>query len=408
MSQCANAFICPVVKTGAVTIAVLTMLFAGSEAEAALFSVTNLVTNDQNVNSAQITDSHLKNAWGISYGPDTAFSVSANGSGLALMYAVDPVTNATTKLGLEVTIPGDGSVTGQAFSGGAGFNGDSFLFVSEDGTISGWRPALGTNAERFQVADPANVYKGTTLETIGGHEYLLSANFQSGNIDVLKGDTSAPGLTGNFTDPGLPAGYAPFDIQLLGGRLYVTYALQNGKDDAPGAGHGIVTSFDLQGNFLGRIGTMGTLNSPWGLAIAPSSFGDFAGDLLVGNFGDGRINVFNSDPTTPAFLGQLNGPDGNPLEIDGLWGLIVGNGVQAGSAQALYFSAGPNDEANGLFGVIAPVPEPSTLVLSSIVLGIFGIVGLRNRTTTAARTSVIVDAAASSFCDRPVCCRTRS
>ncbi len=170
-----------------------------------------------------------------------------------------------------MTIPGDGSVTGQVFNGGTGFNSDRFLFVSEDGTISGWRNALGTNAEKLQLPDPGNIYKGVALDITGGHSYLLSANFHSGNIDVLKGDTSAPDLAGKFADPGLPSGYAPFNISKLGNTIYVTYALQNGKDDLPGPGHGFVSAFDQNGNFLGRIGTMGTLNSPWGLAIAPSA-----------------------------------------------------------------------------------------------------------------------------------------
>jgi uncharacterized protein (TIGR03118 family) len=145
----------------------------------------------------------------------------------------------------------------------------------------------------------------------------------------------------------------------------VTYALQDGSkhDDVAGAGHGFVSAFDQQGNMLGRIGSMGTLNSPWGLAIAPSSFNGFAGDLLVGNFGDGKIGVFNPNPATPGFLGQLSGIDGNPLAIDGLWGLIPGNDGSGGNSQNIYFSAGPNDEAHGLFGVLRPVPEPTTLVI---------------------------------------------
>ena len=218
---------------------------------------------------------------------------------------------------------------------------------------------LGTTAEVLQLASTANVYKGTTLDTAGGHSYLLSANFRAGTIDVLKGDTGAPDLAGKFTDPGTPANYAPFNIQILGNSIYVTYALQDAAkhDDVAGAGHGFVSAFDLQGSFQGRIGSMGTLNSPWGLAIAPSSFRSFAGDLLVGNFGDGTINVFNPDPATPGFLGQLNGLDGKPIAIDGLWGLMPGNDGNGGSSQKIYFSAGPNDEANGLFGVLHPFPS---------------------------------------------------
>jgi len=185
---------------------------------------------------------------------------------------------------------------------------------------------------------------------------------------VLKGDAAAPGLPGKFLDPNLPSGYAPFNIQVLGGRIYVTYALEDSAkhDDDPGAGRGFVSAFDTQGNFLGRAASMGTLNSPWGLAIAPASFTGFAGDLLVGNFGDGTINVFNPDPVTPGFLGQLSGTDGKPIVIDGLWGLIPGNDGNGGSSQKIYFSAGPNDETNGLFGVlqsVQSVPEPSSMAL---------------------------------------------
>lgn len=338
-----------------------------SHVQADFFTTVNLVTDDQSVNSAQITDPSLKNAWGISHSGTSPFWVSNNGTGTSTLYRVDPTTNATTKLGLTVTIPGDGSVTGQANSGaGGGFNNDAFLFVSEDGTISGWRAALGTNAETLQSSSADNVYKGTAVATIGTDKYLYSANFKAGSIDVLKGAPGAPNLAGNFTDPNLPAGYAPFNIQNLNGTLYVSYALQdaNKTDDVPGAGHGFVTAFDLQGNLLGRVGTGGTLDSPWGMAIAPSSFGTLAGDLLVGNFGDGKINAF--DLGTKTFVGQLLGPDGQPLVITGLWGLIAGNDGSGGSSQKLYFSAGPNDESNGLFGVIQDVPEPSSLVLGLI------------------------------------------
>jgi uncharacterized protein (TIGR03118 family) len=343
-------------------------------AAATTFTVTNLVTDDQSVNAAQITDPNLLNAWGISYSPTSPFWVSSNEAGLSVLYRVDPVTNATTKLGLEVTIPGAGNVTGQVFNAGiaaGNFNGDNFLFVSEDGTISGWRGALGTNAEVLQTASPTNSYKGAALSVIGADAYLYSANFASGKIDVLKGNAAAPDLAGSFTDPNIPTGYAPFNIQLLGNTLYVTYALRDpvSGDDVAGPGNGFVSAFGLQGNFIGRVASDGTLNSPWGLALAPLSFGQFAGDLLVGNFGDGRINVFDSSNT---FLGQLLGAGGIPLEIDGLWGLIPGNGGSAGNPQSIYFSAGPGDEEHGLFGVLA-VPEPASMALVMLGIAMLGV-----------------------------------
>jgi uncharacterized protein (TIGR03118 family) len=327
-----------------------------------VFLATRLVTD--------ATDSQLVNPWGISASGTSPFWVSDNGTGLSTLYSVDPTTNATSKLGLVVTIPGDGSVTGQIFNGGTGFNSDRFLFVSEDGTISGWRGALGTTAEVLQLSDPTNVYKGVALDATGGHSYLLSANFSTGKIDVLKGDAGAPDLAGKFVDPAIPNHYSPFNISKLGNTIYVTYALQNGKDDSPGSGHGFVSAFDEHGNFLGRIGTAGALNSPWGLAIAPSGFGSLAGDLLVGNFGDGRINIFSADPNAPAFLGQLTDvKTGNPLAIDGLWGLIPGNGSGAGSIHDIYFTAGPNGESNGELGVLQSVPEPNSAILALIGLG---------------------------------------
>jgi uncharacterized protein (TIGR03118 family) len=377
------------ILTGLLRIVLAALLFTlllgpGAPAGAESFDVTNLVTDDQTANPAQITDPSLKNAWGVSHSGASPFWVSSNGGGVAVLYSVNPTTNATAKQGLTVTIPpaATGTPTGQVFNSSnasGAFGGDLFLFVSEDGTISGWRAALGTTAESLQLASDANVYKGTTLLTVGSNTYLLSANFRAGTIDVLKGNAGAPNLAGNFTDPTLPSGYAPFNVQLLGGKVYVAYALQDAAkhDDAPGAGHGLVTEFDSNGNFLRRIATQGTLDSPWGLAIAPASFGQFASDLLVGNFGDGRINAFNL--TTPTFDGQLLRGNGNPLDIDGLWALIPGNDGNGGTSTSIYFSAGPGDEMHGLFGVIT-VPEPATALLLLSGIGTGWLVLRRRRT----------------------------
>jgi len=345
--------------------------------------VTNLVTDNPAANPGQITDAGLINAWGLSYSPTSPFWVSSNGSGTANVYNVNPATQATTKSALVVTIPG-GQVTGQVFnSAGAGsFNGDNFLFVGEGGAVSGWRGSLGTSAEQLKVPSDNNVYKGAAFATIAGNGYLYAANFRTGTIDVVKGNPGFIDLAGNFTDPGLPSGFAPFNIQNLGGTMVVTYAKQDAAkhDEVAGAGLGFVSSFDLQGNFLGRIASGGALDAPWGMAIAPSSFGALAGSLLVGNFGDGRISAFDS--TTHAFLGQLAAGDGSLLSIDGLWALAPGNGGNAGSSALLYFTAGPGDESNGVFGVLTPqaiaaVPEPPSALL--LLAGLAGAIGVLRR-----------------------------
>src|SRR5580765_590065 len=295
------------------------------------FIQTNLASDVPGL--AQFTDSDLVNAWGMAASNASPVWIGANGGGVSVLY-----NRAGVKQALVVTMAGDKSVTGVAFSNVPGFfNGDTFLFANEDGTIGGWRGALGTQAETLQLASAANVYKGLTDATIGTNVYAYAANFRNATIDVLKGNAAAPNLTGNFTDPNLPAGYAPFDVANLGGVLYVTYAVQDPAkhDDVAGAGNGIVDAYDLQGNLLRRLVTNGVLNSPWGLALAPAGFGDVGGDLLVGNFGDGSINAY--DLTTKTLVETLKGANGNPLAIDGLWGLAFGNGSGSGSANILYF-----------------------------------------------------------------------
>jgi uncharacterized protein (TIGR03118 family) len=350
------------------------ILIAPAAAAPVGFNVVYLASDQPGV--AISTDPQLQNAWGIASSASSPLWIGSNATGVSEIY-----NGFGVKQALVVTIPGAGSVTGVAFSGVAGnFNGNSFLFDSEDGTVSGWRGALGTAAEVLQSASDANVYKGITDATISGNVYAYLANFRSGAIDVLKGNPGAPNLTGSFTDPGLPAGYAPFDVQNLGGTLYVTYAVQDSDkhDDVPGLGNGIVDVFDLQGNFVKRLVTGGALDSPWGLALAPTGFGDVGGDLIVGNFGgDGLLHAYN--PTTGALVETLMDPSGNPIKIDGLWGLRFGNGAAGQSLLNLYFTAGPDGETHGLFGVLAPVPEPATCVLltSGLLAGI-----MRRRRTT--------------------------
>lgn len=347
------------------------------------FTATNLVTDDQAAHSAQITDPSLKNAWGLSYAPTGPFWISATDSGVASLYRVDPATQATVKQALTISIPGEGNVTGQVFNGTTSFNGNRFLFVSEDGTVSGWRPSLGTTgvipADTIAPASAANSYKGAAIGSISGNDYLYAANFKAGTVDVYKGTSAAPAVSGSFTDPGLPSGYAPFNVQNLNGQLYVAYALQDAskEEEVKGAGLGFVDKFSLNGEFIERVASGDTLNAPWGLAIAPSSFGSMAGDLLVGNFGDGHINIYDSNNST--YLGQVMDASNQPLSVDGLWALSPGNDALAGSSQLLYFTAGPNDETHGLVGVLTPVPEPSTYAMMLIGLGMLGLL-IRRRT----------------------------
>jgi uncharacterized protein (TIGR03118 family) len=350
------------------------MLFACTAVHATAFTATNLVTDDPLFNPAPLTDPNLVNAWGVSHSPTSPLWVSDNGTGVSTLYRINPATDAVTIQSQVVKIPGDGSVTGQAFNPAAStgaFNGDAFTFVSEDGTISGWRNALGTNAETLQTGLPTNSYKGSTLASTGGHEYLYAANFGTGGIDVLPGDPLAPPLIGNFADPNLPGGFAPFNIANLDGQLFVSYALVGPTgDDVAGPGNGFEDVFGYDGVLSRRLATDGALNSPWGMAIAPASFGSLGGSLLVGNFGDGTIHAFDVATGNP--LGALLGPDGLPLVIDGLWGLIAGNDGGAGSSDRIYFTAGPQDESHGLLGVIGPAqaPEPGALVLASLALGV--------------------------------------
>ncbi len=329
------------------------------------FSVTNLITNNQSDNPAQITDPNLVNPWGVSFGPTTPLWVSNEGTGVASLYSITPgdqVSIVSNPSLFPVAIQG-GGVTGQVFNGSStAFNGDPFVFVTLGGAVEGWRPTLGNTAEVLSLANSANSYDGSTLVVVNGSSYLLAANTKTGNIDVLNGTAAQPGLPGNFKDPNLPTGFVPYNVQVLNGVVYVTY-------EQPGKTGGIVDAFSTSGNFLSRVGTGGTLDQPWGLAIAPKSFGPLAGDLLVGNKGSGEISVFNL--TSDTALGTLNGTNGSPIVIPDLWSLTIGNGTSAGSTDQIYFTAGTGGYRDGLLGAIqlSSVPEPSTAVLALIALG---------------------------------------
>jgi uncharacterized protein (TIGR03118 family) len=321
------------------------------------YSQTNLVSNINGL--AANTDANLQNPWGIAFSGSSPFWVTDNAHGTATLY-----DSAGAPQSLVVTIPkvggGTSAPTGTAFNGTSAFNGDSFLFATEDGLITGWRGALGTNAETLSITGTSAVYKGLTVATVSGHTYAYAADFHNGTVFILKGDSAAPNLTGNFTDPNLPAGFAPFNIQNLGGKMYVTYAKQaaNGIDEQPGAGQGFVSIFDTNGNLLQHlVGSGGALNAPWGLAVAPDGFGLPAGDVLVGNLGDGKINVYDPAGT---FVGTLADASSTPIVNSGLWGITFGNGTSGGSPTSLYLAAGINNQADGLIARI-DLPEPGVL-----------------------------------------------
>jgi uncharacterized protein (TIGR03118 family) len=321
--------------------------------------------------AADHTDANLVNAWGIAFNPFGFVWVADNGTGAATLYDGPGMPQS-----LIVTIPGvggaKGNPTGIVFSGspsdfivpkgataGPKAGPARFIFATEDGVIAGWSP-VANMTQALLVADnsPSGaVYKGLALSADGNRFLLYATDFHNNKIDVWDNNFDPVTLAaGAFTDPRLPAGFAPFGIQAINGNLFVTYAMQDEDrhDDVKGRGLGFVNVFDPSGKLIGRFASRGRLNAPWGVALAPSGFGVFEGRLLVGNFGDGRINAFSV--ATGQFLGQLRDVDGRPLEIDGLWGLAFGNGLNGQPINTLFFTAGPADETQGLYGRLDPLP----------------------------------------------------
>ncbi len=317
------------------------------------YTMTPLVSNNDVPGTTH--DVNLTNAWGLVAGPATPWWVSDNGADVSTLY------NATgVKRNLNVTVAG--APTGIVFNGNAGSfpvgpSGASalFIFATEGGTIAGWHPSVGTTAQvKVDSSGAGAIYKGLAIATTDSGPMLFATDFANAHVDVINA-TWAVQASGGFVDPTLPSGYAPFGIQTIGSRVFVTYAKQSGgADELHGQSLGFVDAYDTGGNFLVRVAQRGQLNAPWGLAMAPANFGSFGGDLLVGNFGDGHINAYAEQPDgTFALVGALKGVDGRKLAIDGLWALEFGHGtVNNGPTDTLFFTAGPNDEADGLFGAI--------------------------------------------------------
>src|SRR5436305_7415591 len=325
--------------------------FTAAFARADTYSSTNFQSDLPGL--AAHVDPNLVNPWGMAVSSGGTIWVSDNGTGVSTLYGQDG-----TAASLVVTIPTSarnkdgGNPTGVVFNSTAFFkvtkNGNSqpsrFIFVSEDGSISGWSPTLDQTHAIIAVDNGTNlgskraIYKGATLGVANGHNFLYVTNFHTGHVETYDENFHQVNPSG-FADGTLPAGYAPFGIRNFNNEIFVTYAVQDakGEDDVAGPGNGFVNVFDTSGNFILRLVSNGNLNAPWGLALVE---GD---ELWIGNFGDGTIN--NYDPTTGAFLGTINRADGTPLQFDGLWDMLVlGDGV--------YFTAGIADEEHGLFGLI--------------------------------------------------------
>jgi uncharacterized protein (TIGR03118 family) len=328
-----------------------------SSAVPGTYTVHNLNSNVPG--RATHTDPDLQNGWGIAEPTTGPWWVADNGTDKSTLYTADG-----TKLGLVVHIV-NGAPTGIVFNGGSGFvvhnpaTGASgparFIFASESGTISGWNPAVDATNSVIATTTAGAVYKGLALATAASGPQLYATDFVGGHVDVFNSSFGAGVATGGFVDPELPSDYAPFGIAAVNGTLVVTYAKQEPgeEDELHHQGFGIVDAFDTDGNLIARIATHGQLNAPWGVALAPSNFGAFSGDLLIGNFGDGEINAYAQQANGSwERAGALRDSSGRTITIDGLWGIGFGNNGTAGPSNVLYFAAGPDDEANGLFGSI--------------------------------------------------------
>jgi uncharacterized protein (TIGR03118 family) len=318
------------------------------------FTVHRLVSHGV---PSQSDDPNLVNGWGLSASPTSPWWVAANGTDKSTLYDGD---GNTVPLVVDVA----GGPTGTVYNGTSDFevhhattHGPSvFLFASEDGKLRGWNPGVpASSTKAYVIADRSGVgaiYKGLAIATVGSANYLYTTDFHNARVDVFDGSNHLQHWAGAFKDHDLPSGYAPFGIQAIGNRIFVTFAKQNGDDEADGAHLGYVDAFKTDGTLVARVASRGGLNAPWGLAWAPEGFGRFSGDLLVGNFGDGRIHAYKHTNSGWMPDGMLRNSHDNPIQIPGLWAIAFGNGGGAGPVDSLYFAAGPKGESAGLFGSI--------------------------------------------------------
>ncbi|WP_229218825.1 TIGR03118 family protein [Rugamonas brunnea] len=317
------------------------------------YTVTSLVSDA--VIAAAHTDVNLVNGWGVAFNPKGYVWVADNGTNKSTLYDGNGVPQS-----LVVSTPD--APTGIVYNGttdfkltqGGGVGASPFLFATESGMIAAWAPSVNatTAVTTFDGSTAGAVYKGLAIGSFSGVNYLYAADFHNMRVDVFDTTFTRVSLPGGFTDPGLPAGYAPFGIQVIGDRVYVAYAKRaaTGDDEQAGAGFGVLDVYTTGGALIRQLVNGGALNAPWGIAMAPADFGSNSNMLLVGNFGDGKINVY--DPADGSAKGTLNGADGMPLVVDGLWGIAFGNGLNSQPTNTLFFAAGPKDEAHGQYGRI--------------------------------------------------------
>jgi uncharacterized protein (TIGR03118 family) len=331
----------------------------GAPAQSNAYVQTNIVS-DGAVSAAK-TDPTLINPWGISIGPQ--FWIDSPGSGLSL------VEDAAGNKAFAVTVPPAQSTSAHGTPAGTVYNTDTtifpvagsyaqFLFGTLDGTIAAWNASTPQAVTVVNNSASGAAYTDIAVDKTANGSFLLAANFATGSVDVFNSNFAPANVTGGFTDPSIPSGFAPFGIHAISGKVFVTYAQRNAQGrESVGAGLGYVDVFDTEGNLLQSAISQGNLNAPWGMALAPAGFGTLGGDLLVGNFGDGLINAY--DPTSYAFIGQVKDASGNPITNSGLWEIVFGaNG--AGDPNTLYFAAGINGEKDGLFGSIAAAATTGT------------------------------------------------